>query len=101
MATLREFRDRYLMRSGVGRAFVAFYYKYSPPIADAIAARSPLRAAVRGALWPVVLTANLFVVSPLAGSLVVASCFVGAAVGLRRLRASARRRRLRRAGKTA
>ena len=37
-----------------GRAFVRAYYKYSPPPADFIAARSWLRATVRILLLPVV-----------------------------------------------
>jgi hypothetical protein len=31
---LRDFRSRFLLESSVGKAFVEFYYKYSPPIAD-------------------------------------------------------------------
>ena len=31
---LRKFRDKTLLKNKVGRAFVALYYKYSPPVAD-------------------------------------------------------------------
>jgi hypothetical protein len=93
VATLREFRDRYLLTCGIGRAFVAFYYRWSPPVADAIATSEPLRWMVRCALWPVVLAANLFVFSPVAGSLFVASCALGMVVGARKLRRRLRRRR--------
>jgi hypothetical protein len=31
---LRKFRDRYLLTNAPGKAFVRFYYKHSPPIAD-------------------------------------------------------------------
>lgn len=52
--TLRDFRDRHLMRSAPGRAFVAGYYRYSPPVAAFIADKPALRAATRAALTPVV-----------------------------------------------
>ena len=84
--TLREFRDRYLLRCGLGRAFVAFYYRWSPPVADAIATSETLRGMARFTLWPVVLVANLFVLSPVAGSLFAASCAVGMVAGVRKLR---------------
>jgi uncharacterized repeat protein (TIGR01451 family) len=52
---LREFRDRYLQRSAPGRAFIRFYYRRSPPIADYIARHESLRFGVRVLLTPVVL----------------------------------------------
>jgi hypothetical protein len=51
---LRNFRDAYLMTNDWGRAFVGFYYRHSPAIADVIANHSGLRAAVRLGLAPVV-----------------------------------------------
>jgi hypothetical protein len=94
VATLREFRDRYLLTCGMGRALVAFYYRWSPPVADTIAASEPLRWMVRCALWPVVLTANLFVFSPVAGGLFLAFCALGMGVSARKLRRRLRRRRI-------
>ena len=50
---LREFRGS-LMTHSTGRAFVAFYYRNSPPVADFIRERDGARAAVRAMLVPVV-----------------------------------------------
>jgi uncharacterized repeat protein (TIGR01451 family) len=52
---LREFRDNYLQQFALGRAFIDFYYRHSPPIADLVAAHDSLRLLVRAILTPVVL----------------------------------------------
>ena len=44
---LCEFRDRYLLRSKLGRSFVDFYYSFSPPIAEFIKNKPILKAFVR------------------------------------------------------
>ena len=59
VAVLREFRDRYLNSTSLGRAFVAIYYQLSPPLAQAIAARPWARTLARLALSPVVYAAKL------------------------------------------
>jgi YVTN family beta-propeller protein len=51
---LREFRGRHLMTNAPGRAFVRWYYRYSPPLAELIRPHESARATVRVALWPVV-----------------------------------------------
>ncbi|MFQ5901967.1 MAG: CFI-box-CTERM domain-containing protein, partial [Thermodesulfobacteriota bacterium] len=51
---LRDFRDRYLLTNSLGTAFVKFYYKHSPPIADYIARHENLRTITRIALTPLV-----------------------------------------------
>lgn len=52
--TLRAFRDRVLLPTAPGRAFVAAYYRCSPPLAAAIAERPAWRKITRALLWPVV-----------------------------------------------
>jgi hypothetical protein len=49
---LREFRDQFLLANSFGKAFVKFYYKYSPPLADFIANHISLRTMVRLGLLP-------------------------------------------------
>jgi len=51
---LRNFRDVYLLTNDWGRAFVGFYYRHSPAIANVIAKSGALRATVRLGLAPVV-----------------------------------------------
>jgi len=51
---LRDFRDRYLVRSKPGRMLVDLYYRYSPAVADAIRSHKPLRLAIRVCLTPLV-----------------------------------------------
>jgi uncharacterized repeat protein (TIGR01451 family) len=53
---LRTFRDRYLQRTELGRAFIRFYYRHSPPLAAVIAAHPPLRFVARALIAPIVLT---------------------------------------------
>jgi len=59
VALLRQFRDHFLMTNDFGRAFVAFYYKNSPPIASYIAGNESLKAIVRLLLTPAVGVAYL------------------------------------------
>lgn len=59
---LRAFRDEFLLTNGPGRAFVRFYYRYSPPLADFIRQHDVLRTAVRWMLAPLV-ELSRFVVS--------------------------------------
>jgi hypothetical protein len=55
---LRRFRDRLLLPTQPGRAFVGWYYRTSPPYAAALAQHPRLRQGVRVALWPVVYSAR-------------------------------------------
>lgn len=54
VATLRAFRDRWLLTNAPGRAFVGWYYRASPPLAEWIATREWARAVTRGMLAPIV-----------------------------------------------
>jgi len=58
---LRKFRDKYLMVSSLGRAFVNWYYRYSPPVADFLKAHDHVRFAVRILLTVVVESIKPFV----------------------------------------
>jgi len=51
--TLRDFRDRFLLTSDWGKAFVDAYYRYSPPVASYLTQHEALRTVVRVALVPV------------------------------------------------
>jgi uncharacterized repeat protein (TIGR01451 family) len=78
VVALRNFRDRYLQQTNLGRAFIAFYYRHSPPIADLVAAHDLLRLLVRAILTPVV----LIVVHPVE-SLAAVTLLLAAMAGLR------------------
>jgi hypothetical protein len=52
---LRYFRDEHLLTNAPGRAFVALYYRCSPPLADFIARHPFLRGVTRMALTPFVM----------------------------------------------
>ena len=51
---LRVFRDRYLMTSAPGRAFVAWYYQHGPAAAALLNAHPGYKPVVRAALMPAV-----------------------------------------------
>jgi hypothetical protein len=51
---LQTFRDRHLMGTPTGQAFVLWYYRASPPVAAEIRKSPALRVLVRGILWPLV-----------------------------------------------
>jgi preprotein translocase subunit YajC len=62
---LREFRDTVLLENTVGSQFVAWYYQFSPPVADFIAGNEFLRTLVREFLvdpivWVVEVTGDIW-----------------------------------------
>jgi hypothetical protein len=78
---LRTFRDHHLLTNPVGRAFVRFYYRTSPPVAEHIRGHENLRTAARWTLTPVVFA----VMHPWA-AFVLCACTVGVAMGYVRRR---------------
>lgn len=75
---LRNFRDKHLLTNAPGRAFVALYYRLSPPLADVITRHAVLRGITRLALTPIIFA----VVYPLI-SAVSLFLFIGGAVVFR------------------
>jgi hypothetical protein len=51
---LRKMRDQFLLNNSIGKIFLKFYVKYSPPAADFIARHDILRMFVRASLFPLV-----------------------------------------------
>lgn len=51
---LRRFRDDYLLTNQIGQAFVGFYYRTSPYIADYIRVHQGLRVITRWTLTPII-----------------------------------------------
>ena len=54
LETLRQFRDQVLERIAIGRAFVEWYYSWSPTAAHWLLANPSYKAIVRMALLPLV-----------------------------------------------
>jgi hypothetical protein len=69
---LRDFRDRFLLTTSAGQAFVKFYYEVSPPIAGKIAQSEGLRFITRGSLMPFVGMAYLVVTYGVTATLLLA-----------------------------
>jgi uncharacterized repeat protein (TIGR02543 family) len=74
---LRDFRDKYLIPTKVGRAFVNLYYKYSPFVADLIAKHKALKVVVRVSLLPLVaFSYSLLHFGPIMSGVMLAFIFV-------------------------
>ena len=54
VVVLRDFRDHYLLTNPVGTAFVEFYYRASPPVADYIRQHEWAKILTRAILTPLV-----------------------------------------------
>lgn len=59
IAVLREIRDTRLLGNALGTACVDVYYRFSPPIAEVVAAHPALAMGVRALLWTVVLLVHM------------------------------------------
>lgn len=90
VALLRQFRDIVLLRSDLGKKFVATYYHYSPPAAEFISRHEKLKPLVRMALYPLIGMAWLMLsLSPTAAALIAligGGSIVLVAMAARRLR---------------
>jgi len=73
---LCRWRDEVLMKRWIGRKFVKFYYKISPPIAEFIRKDIVSRAIVRILLKPIVLIVKLRFSMPLFSSLILTTLFL-------------------------
>ncbi len=82
---LCEFRDQCLLKSKIGKKFVDFYYKTSPPIADYLRMHPVPKKAVRYALIPVTGLAYLILyVHPVILLLGFSFMIMGLVYGVRR-----------------
>lgn len=82
---LRHFRDEYLLTNATGRAFVALYYRCSPPLADLIARHTVLRGITRLLLTPLVVAVAYPLISAVSLFLLIAALLVSQ---LRRIKAA-------------
>ncbi len=82
----RTVRDRRLLGSGIGAAFVDTYYRLSPPVARFVADYPIAASLVRVALWPLVMLAKAFMAAPMLALAALLALVAGPVVGLRRRR---------------
>jgi hypothetical protein len=73
---LREFRDEYLLTNPLGQAFVDFYYRTSPPIAEFITEHTILKPIVRTVLVPAVVMSTVAVNTTMAEKVAIVGLLV-------------------------
>ena len=87
---LREFRNRFLLVSPLGKRFVRFYYTCSPPVADFVSNHDSLRTIVRLSLLPVVglswVTLKINPIPTLICMLLIGSGFIGIVAFIRKVK---------------
>ena len=84
VSILRAFRDRCLLITSAGQAFVKFYYEVSPPIAGKISQSEGLRFITRCSLMPLVGMAYLMVTYGVWATIIsvlILILMIGAAIG--------------------
>jgi hypothetical protein len=82
---LRNFRDGFLLTNRAGQAFVEWYYRVSPPLADYISGSETLKAGVRMMLLPAVgFSALSLQVGPLMTLFLFLAIMCGTAIALRK-----------------
>ncbi len=59
VVTFREFRNKFLLTSSVGKQFVRYYYKYGPIAAKWVSESEILRGISLGVLWPLLILVKL------------------------------------------
>jgi|GEM_PF-7132712 len=79
---LREFRNEYLLTNPLGQAFVDFYYKVSPPIAEFITDHPSLKPIVRAGLVPVVAMSSVVVNAAVTEKIAILALLVLVSVAL-------------------
>lgn len=84
VALLRDFRDQYLLTNTMGTAFVEFYYKHSPPIAETIASNQWLKTLVKVLLAPAI--AIVYIVYHPAIMVIMVFLIIGTVIYRSRLR---------------
>ena len=73
---LKAFRDKYLLKFVWGRAFVDFYYRNSPKIADVVAGNKSVKIIVKAGLYPLVGFSYFMVKSSAGVKIIFLSLFV-------------------------
>jgi hypothetical protein len=77
LGILRDFRDKYLMPSKLGRTLVCLYYKYCPYVANLIAKHKVLKNAIRISILPLVAFSYSMVhFGPIITGVILVSIFV-------------------------
>ena len=79
---LKSFRDKYLLKTGWGRAFVEFYYQNSPKIADIVAGNKFVKMIVRAGLYPLIGFSYIMLNSSAGVKIIFLSLFVFLFIGL-------------------
>ncbi len=78
---LRDFRDKYLLRTQLGRYFISLYYEYSPVLTEFVKGNEPLKVVIRVGLIPLVYS---FKFPYLAGIIVLGLIIIISSIAIKR-----------------